>query len=304
MHTDTWVIPKESWSARVTGACLCGAVQWSYDASFTAMAHCHCSVCRKHHGALFATVVAGPLTTFHWRQGTEKIGTWRSSARLSRAFCTECGSKVPVLEPDSQRVCMPAGALDGELGIRPQMHLFAASKSAHYTIADGLPQHDEYPPEWNTAGLPDPARETRAGVVGGSCSCGKVRFELDGPPMLMRHCHCGRCRRARGGAFATNLAWPLPALRYTAGEADVVDFPLPGAQFFGVAFCAACGGALPRRSAGRGFVVVPLGSLDLGSLDSDPGIHAHAHAHVSSKVPWYDIHDGLPQFGEGAPLPR
>jgi hypothetical protein len=297
--TDTWVIPKEVYSARVTGACLCGAVRWSYDAPFTAMLHCHCSVCRKHHGNLFATVVAGPLDTFHWRGGTGKIGTWQSSPQLRRAFCTVCGSKVPNIGHESQRVYMAAGALDGELGIRPQMHLFAGSKSPHYTIADGLPQHDEYPADWGMPGLPTPSRETRAGVVSGSCSCGKVRFELDGAPLLMRHCHCGRCRHARGGAYATNLAWPLAALRYTAGEPEVVDFPLPGAQHFGVAFCAACGGALPRRSESRGFVVVPV-----GALDSDPGVHAHAHAYVSSKVPWYEIRDGLPQFGEAAPLPR
>ena len=298
-HSGTWVIPKEVYSARVTGACLCGAVKWSYDAPFTTMLHCHCSVCRKHHGSLFATVVVGPLATFHWREGTEKIGTWQSSARERRAFCTVCGSKVPRVEHESKRVFMPAGALEGELGIRPQLHLFTGSKSPHYTIADGLPQHAEYPAEWGTQGLPTPVRETRAGSTSGSCACGHVRFELDGPPMLMRHCHCTRCRRARASAYATNLAWPLAALRYTAGESDVVDFALPGAQFFGVAHCSICGGALPRKSEGRGFVVVPV-----SSLDSDPGIHAHAHAFVSSKVPWYEIHDGLPQFGEAAPLPK
>lgn len=298
-YSGTWVLPKEVYSARVTGACLCGAVRWSYDAPFTTMLHCHCSVCRKHHGTLFATVVVAPLDTFHWRAGTEKIGTWQSSARESRAFCTVCGSKVPRVEHESRRVFMPAGGLEGELGIRPQLHLFVGSKSPHYTIADGLPQFDEYPPEWGAQGLPTPRRDTRDGVVSGSCACGHVRFELEGRALLMCHCHCSRCRRARGGGYATNLAWPLAALRYTAGEADVVDFPLPGAQFFGVAHCSACGGALPRRSAGRGFVVVPV-----SSLDSDPGVHAQAHAWVSSKLPWVEIHDGLPQFGEAAPLPK
>lgn len=296
--TDTWVIAPEVYSARINGACLCGAVRWSYDAPLHTMAHCHCSMCRKHHGALFVTVVAGPLDTFHWRAGTEHIVTWQSSGSGQRSFCSVCGSKVPHVAQRSRQVYMAAGALEGELGIRPQMHLFAGSKSAAYTIADGLPQHDGYPPGWGASSLPTPVRATRAGTVCGSCSCDRVRFELDGRPLLMRHCHCSRCRRARGTAFATNLAWPLAALRYTAGEADVVDFALPGAQFFGVAFCSTCGGALPRRSEGRGFVVVPV-----GALDSDPEIHAHAHAFVSSKVPWYDIHDGLPQFGAAAPLP-
>ena len=50
MHTDTWVIPTEVYSSRLTGNCLCGAVRWSYDAPLATMLHCHCSVCRKHHG--------------------------------------------------------------------------------------------------------------------------------------------------------------------------------------------------------------------------------------------------------------
>ncbi|HTU66644.1 MAG TPA: GFA family protein [Steroidobacteraceae bacterium] len=298
-HTGTWVLPKESYSARVNGACLCGAVTWSYDGPFQAMFHCHCSVCRKHHGTLFVTTVVGALTTFHWRTGTEKIGTWQSSPHERRAFCTVCGSKVPRVELESQRVFMPAGALTGELGIRPQMHLFAGSKAAGYTIADGLPQHDEYPPGWGATGLPTPARPSREGVVSGSCACNAVRFELAARPKLMRHCHCGRCQHARGGAHATNIVWPLDGASYLSGEEKVVDFPLPGAQFFGVAFCADCGGALPRKSVGRGFLVVPV-----GSLDADPEIHPHCHQYVSSKAPWYEIHDGVPQFADAPPLPK
>src|SRR6187455_2336257 len=100
MEADTWVRPQElpsSWKngARVHGACVCGDVRWSYDAPFTAMLHCHCSICRKHHGTLFATFVAGPLATFHWRGGTERISAWQSSSHVDRSFCSTCGSKVP-----------------------------------------------------------------------------------------------------------------------------------------------------------------------------------------------------------------
>jgi hypothetical protein len=298
-HTDTWVIPREIYSARLNGACVCGAVKWSYDAPLTTMFHCHCSVCRKHHGTLFATYVAGPLSTFHWRAGTEKIGTWQSSSRERRAFCALCGSKVPRVEHDTQRVFMPAGALEGELGIRPQMHLFAGSKAATHLIADGLPQHDAYPPDWGSSALPTPARETRAEVVSGSCACGGVRFDMDGRPFRMHHCHCGRCQHARGGAHATNVIYKIETLRYTAGENHVSDFNLPGAQFFGTAFCSDCGGALPRRSPTRSAVVVPIGALDV-----DPGIHPMAHQFVASKAAWYDIHDGVPQFAAAPPPSR
>ena len=35
----------------VHGRCLCGDVVFEADAPFEFMGHCHCSMCRKHHGA-------------------------------------------------------------------------------------------------------------------------------------------------------------------------------------------------------------------------------------------------------------
>ncbi|HEV7606322.1 MAG TPA: GFA family protein [Steroidobacteraceae bacterium] len=296
MHTDTWVLPKEVYSARIEGRCVCGAVHWSYDAPLTTMLHCHCSVCRKHHGTLFATFVSGPLSTFHWRGGTEKIGTWQSSPQERRTFCSVCGSKVPRVEHATQRVFMPAGAIEGELGIRPQMHLFVGSKPQWHLLTDGLPQHDTYPPDWGAHAVDTEPRAGREGVVSGSCACGRIRFEIDGRPLVMRHCHCSRCRHARGSAHATNLAYKIDALRVIQGEELLVDFQLPEAKFFGTAFCGHCGGAMPRRSPGRGWVVVPV-----GTLDSDPEMHATVHQHVASKAPWFDITDGIPQFAEAPP---
>jgi hypothetical protein len=294
-ETDTWVYPPEVFSARVNGACVCGAVRWSYDAPFTAMWFCHCSVCRRHHGTVFATSVAGPIDTFHWRAGTERIGAWQSSACARRQFCSLCGSKVPGVNQDTRQVVMPAGTLEGELGIRPQMHLYVASRLASHRIHDGLPQHAEYPPGW----IPPPPAPLcpapLAGVDSGSCACGRMRFEIDSPPFRLHHCHCGLCRRARGSAYATNVIYRLDAMRYTQGEELLVDFDLPGAQFFGTAFCRHCGGAMPRRSLKRNALVVPL-----GTLDREPAIHPLGHQYVASRAAWYDILDGVPQFPEAA----
>ncbi|MGH8189559.1 MAG: GFA family protein, partial [Steroidobacteraceae bacterium] len=40
-----------------TGSCLCGVVRWEVSAPYQWMGHCHCSMCRKHHGSLFASNV-------------------------------------------------------------------------------------------------------------------------------------------------------------------------------------------------------------------------------------------------------
>jgi hypothetical protein len=45
MDADTWVYPPETFSARINGACVCGAVRWSYDAPLASMLYCHCTIC-------------------------------------------------------------------------------------------------------------------------------------------------------------------------------------------------------------------------------------------------------------------
>ena len=71
---------------------------------------------------------------------------------------------------------------------------------------------------------------------------------------------------------------------------------MPGAQFFGTAFCKQCGSEVPRVSVERNFASVPA-----GSLDSDPGITPTGHIYVDSKAPWFEITDDLPQFAEMPP---
>ena len=169
---------------------------------------------------------------------------------------------APIAAPELGLVSLPAGNLDGELGLEPQGHIFAGSRAPWYTITDALPQYDTYPPRIRRARWPTerPALDPPSpGVVRGSCLCGDVAFELRGTPLRMTNCHCSRCRRGRSAAHATNLVYPLDAFSWVRGESQVADFQLPDARYFGTAFCRRCGsdvarvfdGAPARRGAGR-----------------------------------------------------
>ncbi len=278
----------------VTGSCLCGAVRYQLDGPFSHMSHCHCSMCRKHHGAPFATWVASPLKGFRFLAGEHHISRYDSSASWHRDFCLTCGSVQPVRMTEHKVVASPAGNLEGDPGIRPAMHIFVASKAPWYDITDKLPRHAEYPPGDGGQGIPRPdPPPASSGCTGGSCVCGKVAFEYEGAPLRMLNCHCSRCRKARSAAHTTNIFVPLDKFRFRHGEELVRDFPLPGARYFGVAFCSACGSDVPRLSHERKVAVIPA-----GCLDSDPGMRPSAHIFVGSKAGWFDISDDLPQFQE------
>ena len=187
------------------GACLCGAVRYELDGPFTMMMHCHCSMCRKHHGAPFATFVAAAQSGFRWRSGEEAVGRYASSPQGMRSFCRQCGSVAPMVLPEAGMAVAPAGNLDGDLGIRPQAHMFAGSKAAWYTITDALPQHAAVPPEFGGGeGVERPTVAQREDVADGSCLCGEVAFEYRAP-QRMYQCHCSRCRKARSAAHGANV---------------------------------------------------------------------------------------------------
>lgn len=281
----------------IQGTCLCGTVRYELTGPVNAMVHCHCSMCRKHHGGSFATFASAPLMGFRWLSGTGHVGRYQSSEKGQRFFCKTCGSVAPVVLEDMDMVICPAGNLDDVPEMRPQAHWFVSSKAPWYTISDHLPQHEEYPEEFGTTGVTRPQIDVPAGVVAGSCLCSSVAFEMTGPPIRMMNCHCSRCRRGRSSAHATNLFYRIDDFRFLRGESNVVLYKVPGAKRFAVAFCNRCGGAAPRLYPEGSGVVVPA-----GTLDNDPGARPEAHIFVNYKANWFTITDSLHQHGENVPL--
>jgi hypothetical protein len=275
------------------GQCLCGTVRFEVTGPFTSMLNCHCSMCRKHHGAPFATFVSAPKSAFRWLAGEESIVDYTSpESGGTRSFCGMCGSVTPRAIEQMDLVMCPAGNLDGELGIKPQAHLFAASKAPWYEITDSAPQHVGFPPEFGGGlGIQRPPVTARPGVIQGSCLCGEVAFEIAGEPEKIYYCHCSRCRRARSAAHGGNMFFKPEQFRWMRGESLVKYFKDPNARFFSTAFCEKCGSGMPRVNFERKVAYVPA-----SALDTDPGIRPLARIFVDSKPSWVEITDAIPQF--------
>jgi len=128
----------------VGGSCLCGAVRYEFDGLADRMVHCHCADCRKSRSAPFATNVFVSRDRFRWIAGTENLVHFEdsTSTHLPVSFCRSCSSSMPVDVDDSDRVLIPAGAIDQDPGIRPQAHIHVASKASWEEITDDLPQFD------------------------------------------------------------------------------------------------------------------------------------------------------------------
>lgn len=128
----------------VRGSCLCGAVVYELTARPVAMYHCHCSTCRKANGASSATNLIVPLAGFKVVTGSDVLSRFESSPDKHRYFCSRCGSPIySHAQKTAQVISLRCGTLDGDPGIQPSVHLYAASKAPWTNLCDGLPQRPE-----------------------------------------------------------------------------------------------------------------------------------------------------------------
>jgi hypothetical protein len=129
------------------GSCLCKAVRYEIDGELGGARHCHCSMCRKAHGAAFRSRASVRSRDFRWLAGAGLITWYDSSPGTQRGFCSRCGS--PMLSrfaADPTVYGLPLGCLDTDPGVRPAMHIFVASKAPWFEITDTLPRYPEGPP--------------------------------------------------------------------------------------------------------------------------------------------------------------
>jgi hypothetical protein len=277
----------------ITGTCLCGAVRYEVEGPLRGLLHCHCSRCRKHHGAPFASFAQVPSQQFRWLAGESHVLGYPSSPSRLRRSCQVCGSVAPT--PIGDRILVPAGNLLGDLGVSGGEHMFVGSRPIWHVIADALPKHEAAAPGWGFE-VDAPTVPAAEGTPHGSCLCGAVTFAVSGAPARWLQCHCSRCRRARSAAHGSNMFFPLAQLVWRTGRELVRSYRPPEAERFAVSFCMRCGGGAPTERDKVPFVLVPA-----GLLDGDPGTRPQAHIHLASRASWYAVQDGLPQFAELPP---
>lgn len=128
-------------SAKYSGQCLCGEVVYEVDEIETRMGHCHCSMCRKFHGAAFATLGEAKAEHFRWVKGEALLSQYQAENGTVRKFCRNCGSSLTFAPSNDtgELVEFALGTLDSELDLRPDVHIFRASGAPWYEIKDDLP---------------------------------------------------------------------------------------------------------------------------------------------------------------------
>lgn len=124
----------------------------------------------------------------------------------------------------------------------------------------------------------------------GSCLCGAVTIEVNGGIDSIIHCHCSKCRKSSGTAYATNGFVKKAGLIIKKGEEQISFYETaPGKKRH---FCKVC--ASPIFSSNESFP--ELLRLRLGILDSYIEERPISHNFVSSRANWDDLDAELPRY--------
>ena len=129
----------------IHGACLCGGVRFEIARAVGPFELCHCQRCRKASGSAFAALVGVEAADYRLLAGAELIASFdapilRAPPAYRSSFCRRCGSPVPNPDPQADWFEIPAGLLEGELGLAPDKHIFVEHRAPWFEIADALPR--------------------------------------------------------------------------------------------------------------------------------------------------------------------
>lgn len=127
------------------GSCLCGTIAFEVGHLDERAAHCHCQMCRKFHGAEYATFVEAPLKSVQWLSGHDSVSEYGAPNGTVRTFCKHCGSSLFFRSPkaDPNVIEIALGVFDADVPVKPDAHIFVASAANWTCVADDLPQYEE-----------------------------------------------------------------------------------------------------------------------------------------------------------------
>ncbi len=161
----------ERYAISVSGGCQCGAVRYHTEEMLDNSHICHCRMCQKAMGNIFAGLVAAPREALVWTRG--EPARFRSSEHVERGFCRDCGTPLFYDNLEGNRINLTIGSLDhpelfppgantGQEGQVPwfmtltTIHNGGATETGQEAWADAIKSSNYQHPDHDTAVWPSP----------------------------------------------------------------------------------------------------------------------------------------------------
>lgn len=127
------------------GSCLCGEITYKVKDISERLSNCHCEMCRKFHGAAYATYAAVAPENFNFLSGETRISTYQAENETTRKFCKNCGASLffESAPGSNDHIYFALSTLDDVPPVKPDAHIYAKYKAQWSFVDDGLPCYTE-----------------------------------------------------------------------------------------------------------------------------------------------------------------
>ena len=123
----------------MTGSCLCGAVAFEFEMPSLFAGHCHCSMCRRAHGAGYVTWVGVREDGFRITGGESDLVHFQSSEDTTRSFCGKCGASMLCNNDTHDNVIdITLANLHGDLDRPLKSHFYYDCRAGWVEVDDDL----------------------------------------------------------------------------------------------------------------------------------------------------------------------
>jgi len=129
----------------IRGSCLCGNIEFEVEERPGKIFNCHCSICRRSHGAAYATQVFAKGETLQILKGEEYLKEY-FSGRGYRAFCSNCGSRLMnYAEDKSLYLSVALANIVSDFHGGPVAHVLVDSKADWVEPSPDIPAYEGVP---------------------------------------------------------------------------------------------------------------------------------------------------------------
>ncbi len=118
-----------------SGGCQCGAIRFRVEGELGDASVCHCRMCQKAFGGLYAPLVSVRGAKLTWTRG--RLATFKSSNFVERGFCEKCGTPLSYQAPDG--IALAIGAFDDPAQIIPTVQYGVEGKVPYADTIPALP---------------------------------------------------------------------------------------------------------------------------------------------------------------------
>src|SRR5215468_2158489 len=122
------------------GGCLCGHVRYRSAGAPSFPHYCSCRMCQRASGAPVVAWVEFPRAALAFDGPGGAPALRRSSEKMQRGFCPQCGGTICSLEDGSDTIYITVATLDDPNRIVPQSQSFPGSAPAWLQLKVAPPE--------------------------------------------------------------------------------------------------------------------------------------------------------------------